>query len=700
MSCLLFGLPAAAQEVSPSEAATQTPVAAQQDPGAVPEQGDQEKGDQAPSEEGKPAPQEKDAAAEKAAAPNTDAPQDADAGDQANPPPAYVPAIQLLPDTVAGLIRVPNLPKFCDAWEKTNVGQLMEEESMQPFIEAQRSRLKEYLDSIDHKVGIRPKDLYEIASGEAVLSWLPFEQDERRPFAVCVVADVRGRRAKAEAALTAIDKDLKDGAWVRKDVTYRGQTVRIYDGKPKPGQLKVEQIAITLDDTRIIAADRDSVVTDILDAIAGEPKGKSISSLPEFRSVLMRSTEAVREPISQSGGTPGVEWFARPFPMARVLREAFDVDRRNQVDIVKLLENQGFDALKAAGGIFVLAGEKFDMLHRGFVLGKTGELEEGARMLQFFNAPYALIPAWVHEDVATFNRVNLRIEEAFWASETLINEAFGDVIFRDIIDGIREDEDGPQIDIEKNVLPNLDDQIILITDNTLPADENSERMLVAIRVKDAEAIQKAIRKAMEVEPDASKLDVVPGVEIWRVERGQGNDELDAELFGDLKLGLEDEEMEQAPPLLEHWAIALVDQGPGSDAPYLMFSSHPDLLVLTAKRIREGAEPGLQAAPDILAVVDALKGIGCKEPSFDRAVRTRLSLRVKYQLLRQGKLKESDSIMATLYRRMMEEEEKEPHEPLNAANLPPLNQIEQFLPNGGAYTETTEEGWTITGFLLK
>jgi hypothetical protein len=205
---------------------------------------------------------------------------------------------------------------------------------------------------------------------------------------------------------------------------------------------------------------------------------------------------------------------------------------------------------------------------------------------------------------------------------------------------------------------------------------------------------------MEVEPDASKMDVVPGVEIWRVERGAGGDDLDAELFGDLKLGLEDEEMEQPPPLLENWAIALVDKGPGSDAPYLMFSSHPDLLVLTAKRIQEGAAPGFQAAPDIEAVVGSLKELGCEQPSFDRTVRTRLSLRVKYQQLREGKLKESDSIMSTLYRRVFEGDESERHDPLDAATLPPLEQIEAFLPEGGAYSDTTEDGWAITGFLLK
>ena len=610
----------------------------------------------------------------------------------------YIPGIQLLPDSVAGIIRIPNLPKFCAAWEQTHVGKLMQEDSMQPFIEAQRLRAKNYLQTIDHRIGIRLEDLYDIASGEVVASWLPFENDKRRPFALCVVADIRGLKAKADEALETIDKDLKEGGWARNDVKHQGQTVRVYDTKPKPGQLKVEQIAITLSDVRIIAADRDSVVTDLLDAIAGQPKGKPINTLGEFKTVLQRSSKAISEPIKTSGGTIAAEWFARPFQMGRILRETFEVDRGDQFDIIKLLENQGFDGLEAAGGIFAMAGEKYDLLHKGMVYA-PGEMENAAKMLQFNNKPLVGIPTWVHDDAASFNRLNLDIENAFWSSESLINEAFGDEIFKDIIEGIRDDEDGPQIDIAKNVLPNLDDQFILITDNTLPANINAERMLVAIRVRDANAIKLAIRKAMEVEPDASKMDVLPDVEIWRVQRGEGGDDFDKELFGDLELSFE-EAGEEPPPLLDHWAIALVDQGPGSEAPYLMFSSHPDLLVLTAKRIQEGAKGGFATVPLVKAVVTSLTELGGKTPSFDRAVRTKLSLRVKYELLRQGKLKESDSVLASLYRRMFEDEENSPPDPKNAAKLPPIEEVEKFLPDGGSFFETTDDGWSMTGFFLK
>ena len=74
------------------------------------------------------------------------------------------------------------------------------------------------MESFGNKVGLRPQDLYDIASGEVVIAWLPFEKDKRRPFAICVVADIRGLRAKADEAIAKIDSDLKLGGWERVDV--------------------------------------------------------------------------------------------------------------------------------------------------------------------------------------------------------------------------------------------------------------------------------------------------------------------------------------------------------------------------------------------------------------------------------------------------------------------------------------------------
>ncbi|TWU42172.1 membrane or secreted protein [Novipirellula artificiosorum] len=634
----------------------------------------------------------------------TVAESDSPTTEEAKTPPKYTPAIRLLPDSVAGLVRIPNVPDFCVAWRKTHLGDLIDDPAMQPFIEAQRERAKSYFDVMDNRVGLKPDDLYHIATGEAVAAWLPFEKDKRRPFSMVVLADIRGKRAEADDAIQKIDEDLKANGATRNDTEHRGQTIRVYKPKQKPGQIKVEQIAITLDDTRIIAADRDTVVMDLLDGIAGESEITTISELPEFRDVLTRSSRAIQGPFSQGGSTVAIEWFAHPFQMGRIVRNALEVDRGTRIDILKLLENQGFDAVKAAGGIVAIAGSKYDLLHRGFVLAppttsEPSKYEKAARMLSFVNEDLGEIPTWIDKGAATVGRIRLNIEAAFLASETLVNEAFDDEIFMQTIEGVRDDTSGPQIDILNKVLPSLDHEILLITDNTMPADVSSERMLVAIRLNDAEAIKKAVHNVMEVEPEAAEMTEIPGVEIWRMQRGDSTETFEEEIFGDLGFG-DEEVLDEPAPLLDHFAIAMVGKAAGSQHPYLMFSSHPELLLETIQRIVEGKQGGFASLADVQEVTEALKELGADEVSIARIGRTKLSMRVKYELLRQGKLRDSDSILATLIRRVFEEENQVDPAELNTAKLPPFATIEKHLPNGGNFMKTEKDGWSINGFFLK
>lgn len=614
-------------------------------------------------------------------------------GDEAE----YVVAAKLLPSSTAGFVRIPDLPQFCDAWKKTQLGLLFDDPAMEPFIESQRDRAKNYFESMDSRIGLRPQDLFDIGSGEVAMSFLPFEQDKRRPFAICVIADIRGQVDKAEEAAKQIDEDLRAGGAIRKDVKYGDEVIRVYTTKPKPGQLKVEQVALTWNQVRLVAADRDSVVQNVLDAASGKSTAKPLSELPLFKKV-MEDSAASLDKSKDNDAVVSWQWFAKPFAMGRILRELFEYDRGNQLDVIALLERQGFDVIEAFGGTGALAGDRFDVLHRGLILA-PGKLEKGARILQMFNRPVADAPGWVPTDTGSFTRMNWKMEEAFWASETLVDDAVDDKIFLDMIDGIKNDAEGPQIDIAKNFLPHLDDQLLLITDNTQPAGPESDRMLVAIRLTNAEAVRRVVEKAMKNEPDAAKLDVAE-FDIWQVQRGSSDDDVDVDLEL-AEFGFGDEiENEEAPPLLNHWGIAVIDNVPAGMPPYLIFSSHTDMLIEVAKRISSGKRDGMAAQADVKEVMTRMKDLGAKEVALDRVIRTRLSIRSRYELLRQGKLRESDSILANMLKRMDEEEQGGEPDPIDAKKLPPLATIENYLRDGGSFWEKTEEGWSLTGFFLR
>jgi hypothetical protein len=617
-------------------------------------------------------------------------------GNEQTPPNAadsFVSAIDLLPESTAGVVRIPELPAFCEAWKKTQLGVLMGSDEMKPFLDAQRDRATNYFETLDRKIGVKPRDLYDMTSGEVVVAWLSFEGDKRRPYSLCVAADIRGMKAQADAAAAKIDADLIAGGAVRRDVTYGEETIRVYRTKPKPGQLKIEEIALTWNDNRFIAADRDVVVQQLLDVIAGKTERQGFSRRASFQTVRQDAHAAI-EKSNEPSATVCWEWFAEPFAMGRIVREIIEYDRGNSLDILALLERQGFDVIEAVGGVGVVAGDRFDVLHRGVVLA-PGKLTKGAKILQPLMVPRAPIPRWVSQDSGAFYRFNWDLEDSFWAAESLVNDALDDDLFRPMIDGIKNDPEGPQIDLAKDFLPNLDNELILITDNTLPAGPESDRMLIALRIKNSDVVRRVVQKAMEVEPDAIKLDVAE-FDVWKVERGEGDADIDQQLA---ELGFDEElEMEDSAPLLNHWAIAVV---PGSDGPdYLMFSSHSELLVKLGKRVALNAEEGMATTPITNKIAEQMDQLQANEVTMEGILHPSISLRARWALLRKGELKDSDSLIANVLRRLVEKNEDGEPDPIHAAKLPPFEKIKPYLNSGGTFWQRTDSGWRMTGFLLK
>jgi len=472
-----------------------------------------------------------------------------------------------------------------------------------------------------------------------------------------------------------------------------------------PGQIKIDQVVLTYNDTRLIAADRGSVVTSMLESIAGTNTSKKLDAAEDFVGVQKQidSPKAVVTPMA------GVQWFARPLAMGRIVKEAAKIDRGHQVKILDLLQRQGFDSVRAAGGQVTVGGPEFDLMHKGFiwappVAGQAERFRLAARVLQPINLPAESIPAWVGGAIASFSQLNWNMTDSFWHIESLVDDAFGEAIFRDILDGIRDDEDGPRIDIAKDVIPNLGTKGYILTDNVMPADQRSERVLVAIETTDTAALRKAVRRTMEVESDATLIpSPIPGVDIYRVLRTNEPNDFEAELFDDLGLGA-DEDPNRQPPLLNQWAITVIDAPgtakAGKQAGYLIFSSHPELLLETLGRFaKAGAGSSFGDDSQVQRVVAKLEKLGAQERAYVRIARTNLTFRAKYGLMQEGKLRDSDSVMATLFRRIFISKDEEDID-LNNDKLPPFEKIEKYLRPAGGFSRATDMGWTLDGFLLK
>jgi len=147
--------------------------------------------------------------------------------------------------------------------------------------------------------------------------------------------------------------------------------------------------------------------------------------------------------------------------------------------------------------------------------------------------------------------VNINTKNAFENSKTQVNQIVGDEVFEDVLESIKTDENGPQIDIRKDLIAFLGDRVTIISDLQVPITPKSERLLFGVEAKDEAHLTKVIRSWMETDPDTRKREIAGHV-VWEIVDEQAelpmitieNSPLDNEAPKD---GEEEEEERTLPP---------------------------------------------------------------------------------------------------------------------------------------------------------
>ena len=143
------------------------------------------------------------------------------------------------------------------------------------------------------------------------------------------------------------------------------------------------------------------------------------------------------------------------------------------------------------------------MLHQTAVYAppvKAGEnrYELAANMLDFPNGGDFKPQPWVPRDVATYASFNLKPTKAFESSKSLVNAIVGDEVFDDVIKGIEEDPNGPQINLRTDLVALLGGRATIVSDYVLPITPKSERMLFGVEDQ-RERLAAKIEKSMKTD---------------------------------------------------------------------------------------------------------------------------------------------------------------------------------------------------------
>lgn len=613
---------------------------------------------------------------------------------------AVQPSEKLLPNTVKGYVSCPSLQTLHTQFEKTQMGQLINDPQMAAFVEDFRGQVRDRLDKAGVKLGIKWEDLEGVDAGEISLSVLQPNPADKTSHATVLIVDITGKEAEAQRLLTKIDSNLAARKAVKTQQKVEDVGITVLTMSPKAGETVHPTVLHFIHQDQLVITDHQPTATAILGRFNGEAKD-SLSELGSYVQI-MKKTAPVEAAVKSQ-----LKWFVDPFGYAEVSRSIAGGPKRRGRDMLKTLANQGFSALQGIGGQVLFATESEELLHHTFIYAPAvarkpedksqDKYNLAMRMLDFPNHD-ALVPqSWVPSDACSYMTFQWKLQDAFKHSETLVDAIFGDPgTFKEMLQGLKQDPDGPQVDVQKDLVQYFGERVSIVSDVRLPITTKSERMLVAIEISNSEAVAKTVNKAFKSDPQAKQRDF-DGHEIWEIINQQS-------IENEPQLTIEGEDagfvaVEEAPvsesdkPLLPNMAIT-VFQG------HLIVGTHVDFVEEVIKNAKSDRHISDQA--DFQTITKALDRLDGKSNSFRFFTRTDEAYRATYELLRQGKLPEAETMFARLLNAVMgpEEEGEVRKQEIDGSKLPEFQSVQKYLGPAGFFIRSEDDGWMITGCVLK
>jgi hypothetical protein len=620
---------------------------------------------------------------------------------------AAAPAMDtLLPKTTVGFVSATNSIRLAEQWNKTQLGKLMTDPVMKPFEEDFRAQLQAQWSTLADRLGIHLDDLQGVSTGEASLAFL-----EPRPgtAATSLLLDVTGNLEKAKALLAKARAGLKGRGAQEAVQAIHGIPVYVFEVPlPQNQQVaagrggaaaaaSVAQTIYFLTDNLFGACDDLTVVQEMLARLVNGGQSGSLSQVVGYRTVMKRCATDAPDHV------PSIRWYAYPLGYAEATRAATPPEKRRRgKTIIEIMRNQGYTAFKGVGGYIDVSADGYQILHRTAVFAPP-PYKESMKMFVFPNGTDFTPQAWVGRDVATYFTVYVDIQNAFENFGPLYDEIIGEKgIWVQTLESMKTDLSGPQIDLNKELIANLGQRVTMVADYNLPITTTSERLLWAIETKDEAAVAKAIEKCVKNDPTIKKREIAGHV-VWEIveEEDTGVPQLKVDVpsltpkkdDGKPKSDEKDDDQEKEGHFLPHGAIT-VARG------QLFIASHIDFLANILKPVEKNNR--LATQPGFAKVWDVTFGaLGVKQQSSRSFSWTDRAVQPTYELIRQGKMPQSESLLGRTLNSLAAPGKKGAprRQQIDGSKLPDFGIVGKALGPSTAAMTSEENGWFIKGVLM-
>ncbi len=594
---------------------------------------------------------------------------------------AVPPSDTLLPKSTKGFVTVANVPQFVERWHKTELGRLLDDPAMLPFGEDLRRQLKEKWARSNSKLGLTLNDLNGLAAGE--LSFAVVAPSKGRA-AIVLLVDVAGRHAEAKKAIEKMAAELTKLGAKRTKHDHRGTSLAVFVVPPKGTRKEPIHAIYFQKDDLLVTSDNLEVATGIVDRLAGVER-ETLAGLPAYKAVMERCQSAAGELA------PHARWFVHPTELADAIRTWRTGRRKGGVDYLEVAKDQGFEAIKGVGGYVNLVVGPYSMLHRTFAFAPPPHTL-AMRMLKFPNSVEFAPQPWVSKDLATYTTFQCDFLNAFDKVDTLFDKIYGEKgVFADTIESVKNDPNGPRLDIREDLVKHLGKRATLLTDYKRPITTASQRTLLAVEVTNPAALAVSLERSLKGDPRARLLKV-RGHDVWEI-----LNEEEATIPPDVDgAGAAGDDDTLALPAA---GGALASSAVTVTLGHLFVASHIDLLEQVLAQAQ--AEEPLANDPDYRLVAGEYAKLGAGETCARGFARSDEQYHAAFELFRKGKLPESDTFFAQLLNFILgEDREGVTRKPrFDGAKLPDFNVVRRHLGPSGSFATSEPTGWFLVGFTV-
>ena len=142
------------------------------------------------------------------------------------------PSDALLPRATTGYVSVAQPTEFEERWHKTQFGQMLDDELMQPFVEDLREQIQKKYRAFEDKLGLTWEDLEGVPAGEMSLAIIERKGEDA---ALAITIDVTEHQQQADGLLAAVEKRFAARGGRRQTADRGGTTLRVFTVPTDPG---------------------------------------------------------------------------------------------------------------------------------------------------------------------------------------------------------------------------------------------------------------------------------------------------------------------------------------------------------------------------------------------------------------------------------------------------------------------------------